>query len=186
MRITMLRRTWRGGWEEAQNGRGGRSPAWKTALPTRDAKRWPTLGRGAPCPGIRRRKASLRGENGCEVRRRSESAGHPLPALDRRLDRRTSRKFVHRDEDLVNYLLSIYNILFATGGCCATAERGKCGFTRWWLWRKRRKKKKRTYGTRVVWANSFGCVNARPGVRTSKCKRACAERVERKTRKRRG
>lgn len=32
---------------------------------------------------------------------------HPLPALDRRLDRRTSRKFVHRDEDLVNYLLSI-------------------------------------------------------------------------------
>lgn len=29
-----------------------RGPAWKTALPTRDVKRWPTLGRGSPLPGI--------------------------------------------------------------------------------------------------------------------------------------
>lgn len=46
---------------------------------------------------------------------------HSLPALRRRLDRLTSRKFVHRDEDLVNYLLPTHFI--ATGGCCATAGR---------------------------------------------------------------
>jgi len=63
---------------------------------------------------FRRREASLGGVTGARfatreipIRQRSGSAGHPLPALDRRLYRRTSRKFVHRDGDLVNYLLSI-------------------------------------------------------------------------------
>ncbi|KAL6267515.1 hypothetical protein P5V15_000589 [Pogonomyrmex californicus] len=59
------------------------------------------------------------------------------------------------------------------------SRNGGCG--------EKEKEEKKTDGRDTsCMSESFGCVSARPGVRTSKCKRACAERVERKTRKRRG
>jgi len=159
----MLRRTRRGWERSAKRARGGRSPAWKTESVTnarRDATAYPGT-RGSPSGNYTARSFAW-WRNGCAVfatraiptRRRGGSAGHPLFRLSigGSIVGHRGSLFI-ATEDLVNYLLSIYNILFATGGCCATAGRGKCGFTRWWLWKNRRKKKggkKRTDGTRVV------------------------------------
>lgn len=95
-------------------------------------------------------KLSLRGDTSLAIRIILDSA----TKLIRRITlfqlsteaRHRGGLFIARDKDLVNYLLPIYNILFATGGCCATAGRDECGFTQWWLWRRKEEREEKRNG----------------------------------------
>lgn len=146
--------------------------------------------RKLPCPGITRREASLRGDTSLLATRAIYGLGdeadppdHPLPALD---GGSTSRRFVHRARQRLSKLF-IANITFYSrrtaaarrpDGTSAVSRDGGCG--------EEKKRKKKMNGRDTSCCMIVRCVSARPDVRTSKCKRACAERVERKTRKRRG
>lgn len=154
-KITLLRASAserRGGGERKKGD--GRKSAWKRGRHQRatqsDGLPWD---KKLPCPGITRREASLREEfNDSALYELGDEVDPPGITLFQLSTEARHRGglFIAHDKDLVNYLLPIYNILFATVGCCATAGRDECGFTRWWLWRRKEEREKKNGRTRVI------------------------------------